>query len=376
MKVIKKYKKIIVIAALTILVVGVVTIIFFHRKASQNIVSIKSVDTSIGQYSDRTNIVSPVVTPVVSTKEGVAVAQQTPAVPLASTCTLLYTLQPNVSSVRNGDDITYSVSIKNNSVQNCEDVSLSLYYSENETFVSSSLKPSASSNYYWNIGEMTSAQEKNFTVTTQATQNDSTSIHTDSCASADGAADACDASDIIISGVDTPIASVPTISSSSTQTSTPIPVPSGNTSTINNGSKTYGVWVWVSPIQMSTAYMDSIMTAAKANQFNTVYLTIDDYLDILALPNGATKTAQETSYSAALEKFVSLAHTNGISVYAEAGSRDWSEDPTSGSDHRCSCSSVKAMVLLYRLTAICIDLTPLGLSILFMTAVEPGLEPR
>jgi uncharacterized repeat protein (TIGR01451 family) len=328
MKIMKQHKKIVIITVIAILAAAAIAFATFHKKNAENEVSVQKVDTSIGQYPDRANVLPAVVTPVASTSRPSS-SQQPSSAPLAATCTLEYALQPNVSTVRNGDKVTYAVSLRNDSLQACQDASLSVYYSENETFVSASLTPSASSNYYWKFGTLSSGQQKKFTITTQATQDDSTSIHTDSCASADGANDACDASDIIISGVDTTIASVPTTSAAANaSSSTPVAATSA-TATINNGERTYGLWVWVSPIQMSNAYMDSIMTAAKTNGFNAVYLTIDDYLDILALPNGSSKDAQEAAYSSALERFVSLAHQNGVQVYAEAGSRDWSEDPSS-----------------------------------------------
>jgi hypothetical protein len=90
--------------------------------------------------------------------------------------------------------------------------------------------------------------------------------------------------------------------------------------------KEYGTWVWTPTLEMTPAYMNTIISGAKSAGINTIYVSIDSYLDIYAMSDGPTKEAQKKLFTNTLEHFVKLAHEDDIAVDAEAGWRDWAED--------------------------------------------------
>lgn len=223
------------------------------------------------------------------------------------TCTLVFSLVSTTPTVAQNGQITRTIAVKNKSKVNCTNTSFSLYYSDTETFVSSSPRATAS-NYYWNLGTLAANAEKKVTVITRATGALADIISTEGCATANGAKDAC-------------TTNVVTIGAGGTTTPPPTPTPS----TVPLAGKEYGTWVWVSPLQMSASYTNSVLNMAKANGINVIYVTIDDYLEIAALPEGTDKDAQKAAYSTALQTVVHAAKLQGIAVDAEAGWRDWAE---------------------------------------------------
>ncbi len=90
-------------------------------------------------------------------------------------------------------------------------------------------------------------------------------------------------------------------------------------------NKEYGTWVWVSPIEMTQTYRDSIVRSARENGINVIYVTIDDYLDVHQLPEGPLKESKKANYSQALESLIKTASVNGIQIDVEGGGRDWGE---------------------------------------------------
>ncbi|HWB33773.1 MAG TPA: hypothetical protein VG753_00410, partial [Candidatus Paceibacterota bacterium] len=89
------------------------------------------------------------------------------------------------------------------------------------------------------------------------------------------------------------------------------------------GGKEVGIWVWDSPLQMAPGYAARMFSVASQNGFNTIYITVDDYLDIAALPNGASKDAKTKAYFAALASIVSAANQKSIAILIEGGAKDW-----------------------------------------------------
>lgn len=86
-----------------------------------------------------------------------------------------------------------------------------------------------------------------------------------------------------------------------------------------------GTWLWTSPLAITPGYRDSIISGAKKNGIRNIYLSIDSYLDIFTLPDGAEKQEKKKNFDEALEKFITQAHKSGITVDAEAGWRNWAE---------------------------------------------------
>jgi hypothetical protein len=276
-------------------------------------------DANLGQYVDK-EITGGETTEGQPTEEGSA--------PVVSRkgCALDLSMKPDLATAANGDLITYSVDIKNIGDKMCSSAALSIYYSSNEAFNGSSLKPS-SSDYYWSFGNLSSGARKSFKVTTLARQESSTSIRTDACASAASAADSCTESSVIISGKSSPLSVKSTLPSKA-----PTPPKQSLLGRIfkpnpaRTGKEEHGIWVWVSPIQMSSDYMKFLVNDAKANNITALYVTIDDYLSVDALPEGTEKESRKAAYSKALENLITLASAQGIAVDAEGGARDWAED--------------------------------------------------
>jgi len=69
--------------------------------------------------------------------------------------------------------------------------------------------------------------------------------------------------------------------------------------------------------------MQTIIQQAATYHFNTIYLTIDDYIPIDTMPAGTAKQTALANFEGQLNSFVTLAAQNNISVDAEAGASDW-----------------------------------------------------
>lgn len=93
-----------------------------------------------------------------------------------------------------------------------------------------------------------------------------------------------------------------------------------------NNPKEYGSWVWTPIMEMSPEYMESILSGTKADGVNTIYLSIDTYLDVFVMPKGAERENQKKIFSDKLENFIISANKKGIAVDAEAGWRNWAEE--------------------------------------------------
>ncbi len=113
---------------------------------------------------------------------------------------------------------------------------------------------------------------------------------------------------------------------SSSQASPPPPPPS----LAVVGNKEIGTWIWTPVAAMSRSTMTELVDEAAANHFNTIYLSIDEYLDLEAMPAGPAQETELQNFSAAVYDFISIAHQKDIAVDAEAGETDWGEPPNYG----------------------------------------------
>jgi hypothetical protein len=89
--------------------------------------------------------------------------------------------------------------------------------------------------------------------------------------------------------------------------------------------KEYGTWLWTSPISMTDDYMDSIISGAKSNGINVIYISIDSYLDVFSTLDASEKIRKTKVFSDKLETFIKKANSVDIKVDAEAGWRNWAE---------------------------------------------------
>lgn len=231
-------------------------------------------------------------------------------------------LEVTSSKVREASSTTYSVNIKNIGTQICQNVSMSVYYAPEEQLISSTPKSKATN--YWVIGQIGSGESSSITFNTNKAISNTEA--TEGCATGDNAKE-----DVCFmfegSAISTPS---PTNQASVAPTSTPTLTATPAMATplvtpIIAESQENGVWVWVSPVDMNQSYRDYIISTAKKNSFNAVYVTIDDYLDIAFMPEGSAKTSAKNKYMDALELLIKQASQNGIAIDAEAGWRDWAE---------------------------------------------------
>ncbi|HVZ76339.1 MAG TPA: hypothetical protein VG934_03685 [Candidatus Paceibacterota bacterium] len=271
--------------------------------ATSTTTAVEAADTSLGQYTERQN--SPAPPPS-------AQAPAAPA-PLEQGCALHFSFVPASKLVAPGGSINYTFTISNQGTDPCKNASFSAYYDDNERFVSASPKPTAST-YYWSVGDLASRAQKVITAITAAGSPDSGQISNEACATADNSKDVC-AQNTIFVGANAPAAAPTPPPAASGASSAALPAaPSG---------KEVGIWVWDSPVQMAPGYAARMLAAASQNGFNTIYITVDDYLDIASLPDGAGKTAKTQAYFAALASIVSAANQKSIAIVIEGGAKDW-----------------------------------------------------
>lgn len=263
----------------------------------------------------------------------------------AATCTLAYSMTPNASVVNSGGTITYAVTVKNVGNGMCRDVAYSLYYASNETFVSATPAPRAS-NYYWYVGNLNSGKKASATVTTRHNASvEGTTVDSEGCASGRNVADSCASSSVTVNAATSvvtapaptqPVTTTPT-QSTTTQTTTTISTttqpttidttqstvtPTTGMTSVPKG-KEQGIWVWNFPSQMNTTAGFAQLQQLASYGMNVVYITVDDYIDIASLPDGATKNTQKAAYFLNLSKVVQKANSLGMAVDLEGGWRDW-----------------------------------------------------
>ena len=235
----------------------------------------------------------------ISEKPPVAIGGPAPA-PLG--CNLYATM----TSKQTGNSMTYTVSVSSIGTETCSNVSYSVYYPEGERYNSATPKPSAS-DYYWILGTMRPEETHITTITTAKSGTDSTEM----CATADNAkADAC-----VIATAGGLAVTIPTTSALTPKLPAVMSVQKNSPLFNVSAGKEYGIWVWDSPLSMTSGRMDTIVAQTKAEGMTVIYLTIDDVLT----------TKDKARFTKALAAFVQKANAQGIAVDAVAGARDWAK---------------------------------------------------
>jgi hypothetical protein len=244
----------------------------------------------------------------------------------ATGCNIELAMQ-GAPTVASGGTITRTLTVKNTGKVVCKDTMLTLYYAQNETFVSSTPAPRAS-NYFWNFGTLPVGKAVTMTVATKhnAAVTGST-IDTEGCATARNGKDSCASSSVSVSGTSAPVVTPPAVvtptpaPTSTPITVTPAPAPAPVTQVPVSTGKELGIWIWEFPKNMLSS--DAQLKQLQNYGFNTVYITIDDYLDIASMADGAAKNTAKANYFATLSKFVAKANSYGLQVDAEGGWKDW-----------------------------------------------------
>lgn len=83
------------------------------------------------------------------------------------------------------------------------------------------------------------------------------------------------------------------------------------------------MWIWEFPSVMNSVNGEAQLKAIAQDGFNAVYITVDDYLEIAALPEGAAKHAAKSAYFLTLSQFVTKAKNLSLAVDAEGGANNW-----------------------------------------------------
>ena len=104
-------------------------------------------------------------------------------------CSLQFIATPSTDTIQLGGEVVYQYALKNIGSSACAGVGVSLYYAENEKYVSSSPSPTAS-DYYWSIGNLNRGKTFSFSVVIKNSLGGE-QMFGEGCASADGADDAC-----------------------------------------------------------------------------------------------------------------------------------------------------------------------------------------
>ena len=89
------------------------------------------------------------------------------------------------------------------------------------------------------------------------------------------------------------------------------------TDSVHQKKEEFGVWLWRSPRDMSSDEMSAVVDQISASGFTSVYITIDDYLDIRSQKKAVEK------YESSLRTFLVLAAKKNIAVDVEAGGKRW-----------------------------------------------------
>lgn len=86
-----------------------------------------------------------------------------------------------------------------------------------------------------------------------------------------------------------------------------------------------GTWLWTPTLEITPEYTDKIISGAVENGINTVYISLDSYLDIFVMPNGEVKEKAKQKFESVLKYFISQANKKGVRVDAEAGWQNWAQ---------------------------------------------------
>ena len=223
------------------------------------------------------------------------------AVVVPKVCSPALSFELLQSNFKVGEVVDYSLVVSNKGSVKCRNASVSVYYLNDEIFVESFPKAN-SGNYYWRFGDLAAGESKSVNIRVKYLDTVNTKdVGTEACLNTDKG-DVC--SNLVIGGQVV-----------SEEQVLPNPI-------VIDSEKEYGTWVWVAPIDMTEDYKNMVIDGAVENKINTIYVTIDSYLNIFNLPEGSEKEAKKKAYSDALESFVRSANAKGIEVDAEAGWRD------------------------------------------------------
>lgn len=319
----------------TVLVIFAVT----HNSSTPASVALNSSSTmpssSTGQSVDSGLTLSPTS---LLAKQSPTKAQKA-AANAQSGCTMQLAFNVASATPANTGTANYVLNAENLGSAACTSASISLYYGSNESFNVATPKATADG-YYWVIGSLAPGTSYNIALTTNVVGPAGAPSTNEACLSASNGADACANVGTAATSPVSVVASSPTvgggsiINASSGLITTTGGAPAGSAvATVPANTNTYtpaagqefGVWEWTDVTQMTPTDMQNIVNEASVNNFNVIYLTVDNYLTIAAMPTGSAKQQALANYNTSLEAFLTLAKAKNIAVDAESGASDWAE---------------------------------------------------
>lgn len=212
-------------------------------------------------------------------------------------CALQLKMSPTLATIVGEGRISYNVVVKNIGNQTCHDVTGTLTYGRDISFISASPEPVNPPNI-WRSAQLKPLQEQTAKILVQVAAGEEATLTNKACVVADNVSQICRSVTVKRHVSDNP-------------DEEPVPVPDE-----------FGMWVWESPLDISAAEATSMFTDLKNDGVNAVYVSVDDYLEI-ALLTGPTKATRTDAYFAALRQVILRANEQGIAVDAVAGAPDW-----------------------------------------------------
>ena len=311
-------RKVFIALCVTSIVVAVVAlnIVVINVKKGSTVAatSEESADISIAQYGERPNSTTTTTDSAIPSFLLPFVAR---AESLQTGCGLRLSFAPTKKAVESGQLIDYVVTFSNQGNETCRNVSLSVYYTDDEKYVSSSPTPTAS-DYYWSIGDLGSTKTYRIDLETRTTYKNGEDMVTEACATADNSSDVCSQNVIFVEQGASKSSSLSSLTSKIN-----IPAIIGSIWGQKFSTKEFGIWVWDSPVTMTESYAKQVVSVSKKNGFNVIYLTVDDYIPLTEIEDSAEKKDAEDKYMKTLSVFVQAANSAGIQVDAVGGAKDW-----------------------------------------------------
>ncbi len=238
--------------------------------------------------------------------------------PLSEGCSLRFAYVPLKKAVEPGGIIDYSIILSNRGKEVCKNTSLSVYYTGNETYVVSNPAPTAS-DYYWAMGDLDSAKEYRISLETKTLSASGHDLIAEACATADNSPDVCSQNVIFVQAG---ASKTPSLSDTLAGKINVAAIAGVAWGKVFN-KKEFGIWVWDSPLKMTSTYAKQVIEVSKKNGFNVIYLTIDDYLPLYEIKDEQARREAKANYMKALSLFVQAAKSSGIEVDAVGGAKDW-----------------------------------------------------
>jgi len=277
-------------------------------------------DTSIGQYVERLNFsattssdtMTRVNIPFVPARVSGLLSRADAPMP---GCSLRFSFTPAQKAVQPDGAINYVAAFSNRGKEVCKNVSVSVYYAENQSFVSADPEPTAS-DYYWVVGDLSYGKTYTINIMTKNNGNEE-NITPDACATADNSSDVCSDSLVFVEDNATTASTL----TAGVSISKRIGVIWGQIFS----KKEFGIWVWDTPISMSSTYASKIISSTSKDGFNVIYLSVADYIPIAAMDDGLEKTQKKDDYMKSLNIFISAAKSSGMNVDIIGGEKDWAE---------------------------------------------------